>query len=55
MMIKTTRIKKHLNRNPYTLETSQLTRTAKQQTGLHINQVITYRTIELLQNTHGNQ
>ena len=37
--ISTTRIKKHLSRNPQNVETGQSIRTAKQVTGLHINRV----------------
>ena len=36
MMIKTTRIKKHLSRNSYHVKTSQLTRIANQVTCLHM-------------------
>ena len=53
-MIRATRIKKHLIRNPYHAETSQLICIANQLTSLHINRVITHRVIELLQNTHEN-
>ena len=40
---------------PIPPEATQNIRIANQLIGLHINQVITYRTIELLQNKHGNQ